>query len=158
MGMFNGIISRKLGNKKQKQAAEILADMVKKGNGEEGGSVNPSAESQKIQVINFDWPSRSGQEISVNTEQLGLTEKDFIIPLLNVGSGYRNFLPWQILSLKALSEQGEWNAKFNRMGVDYNLTIGCRMEQVPVDDPEDLDMDEFKIIGVYIFYTMVEAG
>ena len=47
MGMFNGIISRKLGNKKQKQAAEMLADMVN--NGEGGGSSNPSAESQKIQ-------------------------------------------------------------------------------------------------------------
>ena len=158
MGMFNGIISRKLGNKKQKQAAEMLADMVNNGNGEEGGSSNPSSESQKIQVINFDWPQQAGREVHVNTEDLGLTEKDFIIPLLKVGGSYRNFLPWQILSLKALVEQGEWTEKYNYRGVDYNLTIGCQMEQILVDDPEDWDIEEYKLTGVYIFYTMMEVS
>ena len=147
------MLNRKIGNKQQRKAAEMVANMVNNSEGDDGGSSNPSSESQKLQVINFDWPSRSGQEIHVNTEELGLTEKDFIIPLLNVGSGYRDFLPWQIISLKALLEQGEWTTLYTHDGDTYNLTIGCMTEQVPVDDPEDFDIDVFKITGVYIFYT-----
>lgn len=212
MGIFNDKLDRLIGNKKQKEAAEMLVNMVNnkdvepeqptgiesikiiqgKANGfvqlsltDESGekqysttkiygatqnlagvmsaadkrkldSINPSPENQKIQVVNFDWPTQAGQQVSVNTEEMGLTEKDFITPMLNVGVGNRNFLPWQILSLKALMEQGEWTAKYNHMGVDYNLTIGCITEQVQVDDPEDWDLEEYKITGVYIFYTMVE--
>ena len=77
MGMFNSILSRLIGNKKQKEAAEMLANMV---NGD-GGQDSPSpAESIKLAqgkangFVQLSLTDESGEQVHSTTKIYGATQ------------------------------------------------------------------------------------
>ena len=104
-----------------------------------------------VNVVKFQWPATSGEMCEVNFAELGIKDTDFICPVLDLGQGYFEMLPWQILSVEALFDTGELYSTYKNGSTLYNLCIGIAC------GPGENESDPPTITGAYIFWNPYQA-
>ena len=156
MGIFSSMLNRKIGNKQQRKAAEMVANMVNNENEEGGGS---QSARQNIHLLKIQWPLSSGSPTHVRFDDLDVNpETDFICPVIDKGQGHIDFLPWQIISLKVLYDAGEFTAQFTYNAIPYIVMLGCFMAPVPNSDPDNMEAEnnDMAFAGISLEWSYYE--
>ena len=124
-------------------ATQSLAGVMTAADKQKLDSINEG--SCGVHVVKFTWPERNQQSV-VNFEELGIKDTDFICPVLDIGQGHFEMLPWQILSVQALYDTGELYATYKHNNTNYNLCIS-----IDCEFPEE-ESEQPVITGVKLYW------